>query len=132
MDDKKMQKFRQRLQEEYQKLLRSISRNRLAEEEIKLENTEDEGDLATISHNKELLYNLHESDFARLRFIGEVIKALDRGQYGKCVHCGNDINERRLLAVPWAALCIRCQEETEMSDISSRLVLAGEDEQTDF
>src|SRR2546425_5728861 len=132
MDGKKTQKFRQRLLEEYQKLIRSINRNRLAEEEIKLENTEDEGDLATISHNKELLYNLHESDFARLRFIGEAIKALDRGQYGKCVHCGNDINERRLLAVPWAALCIRCQEETEMSDISSRLVLAGEDEQTDF
>src|SRR5216117_1626877 len=84
MDGKKTQKFRQRLLEEYQKLIRSINRNRLAEEEIKLENTEDEGDLATISHNKELLYNLHESDFARLRFIGEVIKALDRGQYGKC------------------------------------------------
>src|SRR5438128_12159270 len=132
MDGKKTQKFRQRLLEEYQKLIRSINRNRLAEEEITTENTEDEGDLATISHNKELLYNLHESDFARLRFIGEAIKALDRGQYGKCVHCGNDINERRLLAVPWAALCIRCQEEKEMSDISSRLVLAGEDEQTDF
>ena len=56
MDEKKIQKFRQRLLEEYQKLIRSINRNRLAEEEIKLENTEDEGDLATISHNKELLY----------------------------------------------------------------------------
>ena len=62
MDDKKTQKFRQRLLEEYQKLIRSINRNRLAEEEIKLENTEDEGDLATISHNKELLYNLHVND----------------------------------------------------------------------
>jgi len=42
MDDKKTQKFRQRLLEEYQKLIRSINRNRLAKEEIKLENTEDE------------------------------------------------------------------------------------------
>src|SRR5213080_4963901 len=132
MDDKKTQKFRQRLLEEYQKLIRSISRNRLAEEEIKLENTEDEGDLATISHNKELLYNLHESDFARLKSIDQAIKALDRGQYGECVRCGNDINEKRLLAVPWAALCIQCQEETEMADASSRSVLAGQDEPTDF
>src|SRR5213080_1762903 len=132
MDDKKTQKFRQRLLEEYQKLIRSISRNRLAEEEITTENTEDEGDLATISHNKELLYNLHESDFARLRLIEEAIKALDRGQYGECVRCGNDINEKRLLAVPWAALCIHCQEETEMADASLRLVLAGQDEPTDF
>jgi len=47
MDEKKVQKFKQRLLEEYQKLIRSINRNRLAEEEIQLENTEDEGDLAT-------------------------------------------------------------------------------------
>src|SRR5439155_5123692 len=120
MDAKKMQDTRQRLSMEHEKLLKSINRNRVAAEEIKMENTEDEGDLATISHNKELLYNLHESDFARLRLIEEAIKALDRGQYGECVRCGNDINEKRLLAVPWAALCIRCQEETEMSDATSR------------
>ncbi len=99
MDDKKKtQKFRQRLLEEYQKLIRSINRNRLAEEEIKLENTEDEGDLATISHNKELLYNLHESDFQRLKSIQEALKRMDRGEYGECVRCGEDINEKRLMA----------------------------------
>ena len=123
---------RERLSSEYGNLIKIINRNRAASEEIQLENTEDEGDLATFSHNKELLYNLHESDFARLRFIGEVIKALDRGQYGECVRCGNGINEKRLLAVPWAALCIQCQEETEMADASSRSVLAGQDEPTDF
>jgi hypothetical protein len=36
MDEKKLQKFRQRLTEENQKLIRSINRNRLAEEEITL------------------------------------------------------------------------------------------------
>jgi len=113
MDDKKTQKFRQRLLEEYQKLIRSINRNRLAEEEIKLENTEDEGDLATISHNKELLYNLHESDFQRLKSIQEALKRMDRGEYGECVRCGEDINEKRLMAVPWATQCIQCQEEAE-------------------
>src|SRR5713101_2917592 len=127
MDDKKTQKFRQRLLEEYQKLIRSINRNRLAEEEIKLENTEDEGDLATISHNKELLYNLHESDFRRLRFIQEAMKAMDRGQYGECVRCGEDINEKRLDAVPWATMCIRCQGETEAEHASSRMMLAGQE-----
>ena len=113
MDEKKTQKFRQRLLEEYQKLIRSINRNRMAEEEIKLENTEDEGDLATISHNKELLYNLHESDFQRLKSIQEALKRMDRGEYGECIRCGEDINEKRLMAVPWATLCIQCQEDAE-------------------
>src|SRR5204863_7887927 len=125
MDQKKTQKFRQRLLEEYQKLIRSINRNRLAEEEIQLENTEDEGDLATISHSKELLYNLHESDFQRLKSIQEALKRMDRGEYGECIRCSEDINEKRLMAVPWATLCINCQEEAEKEGMSLRPDMAG-------
>ena len=132
MDAKKIKDTRQRLSREYDNLIKSINRNRIAAQEIKVENTEDEGDLATISHDKDLLYNLHEGGFARLRFIQEAMKALDRGQYGECVGCGNDINEKRLLAVPWATLCLRCQEETEMEHTSSRLVLADLEEETDL
>ena len=132
MDTKKSSDIRQRLSREYENLIKSINRNRMAAEEIKQENTEDEGDLATISHNKELLYNLHESDFMRLRFIQQALKALDRGQYGECVRCGQDINEKRLVAVPWTTVCIRCQEEVEKDDLSSRLVQAGlEGEETE-
>jgi DnaK suppressor protein len=125
MDQKKLQKFRQRLLEEYQKLTRSINRNRMAEEEIQLENTEDEGDLATISHNKELLYNLHESDFQRLKSIQDALKRMDRSEYGSCLRCSEDINEKRLLAVPWATMCIQCQEEAERESNSPRQVMAG-------
>ena len=132
MNAKQINETRKRLAMESEKLIRSINRNRAAADEITTENTEDEGDLAAISHNKDLLYNLHESDFALLKSIDQAMKALDRGQYGECIRCGNDINEKRLLAVPWAALCIHCQEETEMADASSRLVLAGQDEPTDF
>jgi DnaK suppressor protein len=132
MDAKKIKGVRQRLSSEHENLLKSINRNRLAAEQIKVENTEDEGDLATISHDRELLYNLHESDFYRLRFIEEALKALDRGQYGACVRCGEDINEKRLLAVPWATMCIRCQEETERDRDSSDLVMAGLDGESDL
>jgi DnaK suppressor protein len=125
MDAKKIKNIRRRLSSEHENLIKSINRSRLAAEEIKLENTEDEGDMATISHERDLLYNLHESDFARLRFIQEAMKAMDRGQYGECVHCGQDINDKRLEAVPWATMCIRCQEETEAEYTSSRMVLAG-------
>ena len=93
MDAKKSSDIRQRLSREYENLIKSINRNRMAAEEIKLENTEDEADRATISHNKELLYNLHESDFMRLRVIQEALNVLDRGQYGECLRRGEDINE---------------------------------------
>src|ERR1700745_4384756 len=106
MDEKKEQKFKQTLTEGYQKLIRSINRNRRGEEEIKLENPEDEGDLATISHNKELLYNLHESDFQRLKSIQEALKRMDRGEYGEGIRCGEDNHEKRLIALPLATLAL--------------------------
>ncbi len=133
MDAKKTREIRHRLTAKYEELIKSINRNRLAAEQIKLDKTEDEGDLASISHDRDLLYHLHESDFQRVRLIQEALKALDRGQYGDCVRCGEDINEKRLLAVPWATLCIRCQEQTEKDRSSTDLVMVGlEEDETDL
>jgi DnaK suppressor protein len=127
MDAKKIKDIRRRLTEGYENIIRSINRHKQAVEAIQIENTEDEADLATISHDRDLLYNLHEGGFERLRFIQEAIKAIDRGGYGECVRCGNDIKEARLDAVPWATLCIRCQEEAEAEHKSSRMVASGGD-----
>ncbi len=133
MDAKKTKQIRQRLLTEHDNLIRSINRNRLVAEEIKIEKTEDEGDLASISHDRALLQNLNLGDFTRLRFIKEAINALDRGQYGECVRCEKEINEKRLSAIPWATSCIECQEEAEAEQTSSRMVLAGKDEdETEF
>ena len=135
MDAKKLKDTRRRLSSEYENLIKSINRSRLAAKEIKLENTEDEGDLATISHDRDILYNLHETDYTRLRYIEDAMKAMDRGEFGECVRCGEDISEKRLEAVPWATTCIRCQEETETAAEHTRsgMVLAGlEPEEMDF
>jgi hypothetical protein len=65
MDAKKFEVAGRRLSSEYQNLIKSINRSRLAAEEIKLQNTEDEGegDLDAISHERELLYHLRERRF---------------------------------------------------------------------
>jgi hypothetical protein len=129
MDEKKTQKFRQRLLEEYQKLIRSINRNRLAEEEIKLENTEDEGDLATISHNKELLYNLHESDFQRLKSIQEALKRMDYQEAARRFEAAEplllDLTEH---LVQWSTdvpLLILVAARPELRDVRSSLAVPG-------
>jgi DnaK suppressor protein len=125
MDTKKIKGARRLLSSEYENVVKWIHRNRTATEETKLDNTEDEGDLATTSRERQLLYHLHESNFTRLRYIQQAMKAIDRGQYGDCVRCGESINERRLDAVPWTRVCVHCQEETEAERTSSLLGLAG-------
>ena len=79
MDSKKIKETRRRLAGEYENLIKSINRSRLAAEEIKLEKTEDEGDLAMISHETAVIYNLHEGGFARLRSIQKAVKAVLSG-----------------------------------------------------
>ena len=122
MEAKKLKVARQRLANEYEDLTKSMKRGRLAADEINVEATEDEGDLATISHARELFFNLQEGDLARLRSIEEAMEALDRGQYGECIRCDDDIDEKRLEVVPWATMCVRCQEEAEMEGSSQTLL----------
>ncbi|HEV2383322.1 MAG TPA: TraR/DksA family transcriptional regulator [Terriglobia bacterium] len=48
--------------------------------------------------------------------ISEVIGALGRiaaGDYRLCLECQEPISVRRLRALPWARLCLLCQEEEE-------------------
>jgi DnaK suppressor protein len=125
MEVKKLKEFRRRLSDERDHLVKSISRSRNAESEIRAVKTEDEGDLATISQEKDILSCLNESVFTRLRFIEEGLNALDRGDYGECSRCGENIGEKRLTAVPWARTCIQCQEATEAERISSRSTPVG-------
>ena len=127
MNAKKTTELRQRLLSEQEKLTKSIGRTRSAEDEIWAEKTEDEGDLATISQEKDILYSLHESGFSRLRFIQEALDALDHGDYGECRRCGEEIGEKRLIAVPWARTCIVCQEATEAERIAATTAPAGID-----
>lgn len=124
MNAKKLKVARRRLANAYEDLTKSMKRGRLAADEIKVEKTGDEGDLAIISHAREFLYDLQEGDLARLRSIEEAMEAVDRGQYGECIRCDDDIDEKRLEVVPWATMCVRCQEEAEMEG-SSQTVPAG-------
>jgi RNA polymerase-binding protein DksA len=41
------------------------------------------------------------------------LQRLESGTYGKCERCGREIGVRRLEALPYATLCIDCQEAVE-------------------
>ena len=50
--------------------------------------------------------------------LGQVTEALERlvaGNYGVCIACENAISLKRLAALPWAALCLECQQSAESS-----------------
>jgi len=55
-----------------------------------------------------------------LRQIDEALFRLEAGTYGTCGECSHDIPAARLKALPFATLCIRCQEEEERREGSDR------------
>jgi DnaK suppressor protein len=51
-----------------------------------------------------------------LRDIRSALGRIDKGTFGTCLHCEEDISRRRLEAVPWAKLCLPCQEAADRGD----------------
>ena len=45
----------------------------------------------------------------QLAALDAAIKRIDEGRFGVCAECGHVISAKRLIAVPWAALCVNCQ-----------------------
>lgn len=45
--------------------------------------------------------------------VDEALTRMDAGTYGICTNCGRPIAPARLMALPWAALCIDCQGKSE-------------------
>jgi DnaK suppressor protein len=56
---------------------------------------------------------LMEMKSETLSQIDEAIRRLEKGEYGSCAHCGREIAEARLKALPFATLCLECQENEE-------------------
>ena len=82
-------------------------------EGLTIERTPDALDEVQFAAARELSTRNLERESGILR---EVRAALDRiadGSYGACLHCEEEISQKRLKAMPWAKLCIACQEETD-------------------
>lgn len=73
----------------------------------------DSGDQAVVNH---ALYVADHNEEIRWAICEAARRALDRlaeGEFGRCIDCGEMINPKRLMAVPWAECCVRCQAERE-------------------
>ena len=48
-----------------------------------------------------------------LKKIDQAILRLEQGSYGRCQECDLEISEARVRALPFAVLCLDCQEQAE-------------------
>jgi DnaK suppressor protein len=82
-------------------------------EVIAVEVTPDELDRIQHATERELAIGHLERESHRLREVRDALSRIDAGAFGICLDCGQDIKPKRLAAVPWASLCIICQEAAD-------------------
>ena len=68
-------------------------------------------DQATDNFDREFNLGLVSTEQQLLNQIDDAIRRVDEGTYGVCETCEKPISQKRLLAVPYARFCIKCQSE---------------------
>lgn len=114
LTDAQIQKFRDYLSQKRDELFDVVQRKK--EQEIQVGEVEigDEADIATRSVEKEMLFELTDSEKQTLDMIEAALRKIEKGVYGRCESCRRNISRGRMEVMPWARYCIRCQAENEI------------------
>jgi DnaK suppressor protein len=113
MDKKKLDAFKKRLEERQRELRFNVSRTAQDGREADLESAQDVADRAASSYSKESLFSQSNSERQTLQMVDGALERIREGSFGECIACGEEINPKRLEAVPWTRHCIECQEKVE-------------------
>ena len=117
MDQKKLKTFRERLQLKKQEILEAYRKNKSYGREADGEATQDIADKAANSYTKEFLFSLSNTERELLQTVDDALARIDSRRYGVCASCEEEMNQKRLEAVPWARLCLSCQEKQESGQL---------------
>lgn len=117
MRKRETDRFRRQLAEKRADVLARVQEARSNETEGQDQEAPDLGDRALSTISRDLIYELTTSERQMIRNIDDALGRIDRGSFGECVHCGKNIQMKRLQAVPWARHCIQCQELQDRGEI---------------
>ncbi len=113
MTKRDLQKFRALLLAQRDELVGHAKRALSGDIHVDPDDFPDEMDTASSEVNLQFTGRLREREQGLLSKIDAALEKIDRGSYGECVNCGEDIGIARLRARPVAELCIECKAEEE-------------------
>lgn len=113
MEKKRLEYYKKKLQTKYSELTQTVSKVEHYGREVDEEPSQDIADKASNSYEKEFLFSLTNNDRFVLQLVQEALQRIRDGSYGQCVVCEEEVQQKRLEAVPWARHCIECQEKQE-------------------
>jgi DnaK suppressor protein len=113
MDKKRLDYYKKKLVARREELTKTIARTEEEGRQADDDQTVDLADKAANSYTKEFLFGMTNTDRTILNLIDEALKRIRTNEYGLCANCQEEMQQKRLEAVPWAKHCINCQEKAE-------------------
>ncbi|MFN7920671.1 MAG: TraR/DksA family transcriptional regulator [Bryobacteraceae bacterium] len=93
--------------------LADVRQRSLHREDLHIEILPDSIDQVQSATEREFAVRQFDQNAQLLRNLRAAIVRIDEGSYGVCESCDEPIPARRLKAVPFARLCVHCQEAAE-------------------
>jgi DnaK suppressor protein len=114
----KARQYRARLEGKREEVLRLLDRLNKEMHGVETESSRDSGDQCISHLNREALYLSVSQRRNLLRKVEAALERLRQGTYGVCSICEEEIQPRRLEALPWTDCCLACQEDKERDSSS--------------
>ena len=114
LDEKRMQRNRKWLEEQRARLLAELT-----DTESPMDASERPGLGTHMADNASEVFEqaknlaVHQQLHTTLELVEKALRKMDNGVYGCCERCGEKIDPARLKALPYATLCMPCQERAE-------------------
>jgi DnaK suppressor protein len=108
-----LQRFEKLLSEQREQLQGNQKKALSGDIHVDPDDFPDEIDTASSEVNLQFTGRLREREQGLLAKIDSALAKIEKGVFGECVSCGEDIGVKRLKARPVAELCIECKSEQE-------------------
>ncbi len=73
-------------------------------------------DVGSDAYEQEFTLSLMANEEETLELVERALERIKEKRFGTCEECGGVIAKKRLEAIPFAAMCIRCAEKMENGD----------------
>jgi DnaK suppressor protein len=103
---------------------RQLAPNRLDLEAIEIQRVADSVDDVALENERHVALEACSRKANLFVEVTEALGRIDVGAYGLCLDCGEPISVKRLSAMPWARLCLECQEKAERDPLAEMQYLA--------
>ena len=113
MTPKKLTTYKTKLVEIRSELVGGVEKNLKSSKQEMNGQVPDVSDDAAQSYSKQLMMNLGQQEWEKLKLVDEALEKIKGEKFGLCEECKKTIPEARLNIIPFTKYCVECLSKIE-------------------